>query len=242
MSRKGFTLIELLVVIAIIAILAGILFPVFVKTKEKARMASCASNLKQLGTAFEMYRTDADGKLPLMAYPAPRVGAVRWIHAIYPNVNNDQVFECPSEEVARDPRDPSRPNPNCAMPETSYLYALGCVMAQRGHILTETEAKDPARTALLMDGWYFMELANSADWNRVMYYFAGEGPRGASPQTWVESTLASWVNGQPTSTVRSNYVLSRLRRHNDKVNVVFYDGHAKFFTAARYQDFTPELD
>ncbi|MCW3062268.1 MAG: prepilin-type N-terminal cleavage/methylation domain, partial [Capsulimonas sp.] len=36
-SHAGFTLIELLVVIAIIAILAAILFPVFAKTREKAR-------------------------------------------------------------------------------------------------------------------------------------------------------------------------------------------------------------
>jgi prepilin-type N-terminal cleavage/methylation domain-containing protein len=34
---QGFTLIELLVVIAIIAILAGILFPVFAQVREKAR-------------------------------------------------------------------------------------------------------------------------------------------------------------------------------------------------------------
>ena len=43
-KRRGFTLIELLVVIAIIAILAAILFPVFARTREKARQASCQSN------------------------------------------------------------------------------------------------------------------------------------------------------------------------------------------------------
>ena len=63
--RKGFTLIELLVVIAIIAILAAILFPVFAKAREKARQASCQSNLKQIGLATIQYMADYDQRLPI---------------------------------------------------------------------------------------------------------------------------------------------------------------------------------
>ncbi len=63
MKRRGFTLIELLVVIAIIAILAAILFPVFAKARERAKDSSCLSNLKQIGTAVNMYATDYDSKL-----------------------------------------------------------------------------------------------------------------------------------------------------------------------------------
>lgn len=65
-ENRGFTLIELLVVIAIIAILASILFPVFAKARESARSTSCISNLKQIGTALQMYVQDNDGGFPIM--------------------------------------------------------------------------------------------------------------------------------------------------------------------------------
>ncbi len=58
--RKGFTLIELLVVIAIIAILAAILFPVFARAREKAKQTSCLSNMKQLVLGAQMYTNDYD--------------------------------------------------------------------------------------------------------------------------------------------------------------------------------------
>src|SRR5688572_11082762 len=64
MRRRAFTLIELLVVIAIIATLAAILFPVFAQAREAARKASCQSNLKQIGTAAQMYGQDYDETYP----------------------------------------------------------------------------------------------------------------------------------------------------------------------------------
>jgi prepilin-type N-terminal cleavage/methylation domain-containing protein/prepilin-type processing-associated H-X9-DG protein len=62
--RRGFTLIELLVVIAIIAILAAILFPIFTRAKEQGRVTSCASNLRQIHSAFVMYCDHWNGVIP----------------------------------------------------------------------------------------------------------------------------------------------------------------------------------
>jgi prepilin-type N-terminal cleavage/methylation domain-containing protein/prepilin-type processing-associated H-X9-DG protein len=55
---SGFTLIELLVVIAIIGILAALLLPGLSRGKQQAQAAKCASNLKEMGLALNMYVGD----------------------------------------------------------------------------------------------------------------------------------------------------------------------------------------
>lgn len=114
-SRHGFTLIELLVVIAIIAILATILFPVFISTREKARTVRCIANLKNIGLALEMYREDYNRKSPDI-WQAPGGSEVRshWTFVLIPYITQtifrdadrgtsragkndyDNVYVCPS--------------------------------------------------------------------------------------------------------------------------------------------------
>jgi prepilin-type N-terminal cleavage/methylation domain-containing protein len=63
-KAKGFTLIELMIVIAIIAILAAILVPNFLRARAQGQLTACKSNLKNIGTAMEMYSTDNQGRYP----------------------------------------------------------------------------------------------------------------------------------------------------------------------------------
>ena len=63
-DSRGFTLIELLVVIAIIAILAALLLPAMVGSKQRADQMHCLGNLRQLASAFMMYGDDNNDYIP----------------------------------------------------------------------------------------------------------------------------------------------------------------------------------
>lgn len=73
MNRKrAFTLIELLVVIAIIAILAGIIFPVFARVKLNAYKSGDMSAMNSIRNALQLYRDDQGGYPPaLLGYISP---------------------------------------------------------------------------------------------------------------------------------------------------------------------------
>jgi len=63
-KKSGFTLVELLVVIAVISLLAAMLLPVIARAKDKAYSAQCASQLKQVGVALQIYVDDNQQYLP----------------------------------------------------------------------------------------------------------------------------------------------------------------------------------
>ncbi len=104
--RRGFTLIELLVVIAIIAILAAILFPVFARAREKARQASCQSNLKQIMLSWIMYAQDYDELAnrcwivnPATGDGSPWGSGIKYGDVLNPYIKNDQLWLCPSRKT-----------------------------------------------------------------------------------------------------------------------------------------------
>jgi len=115
--NKAFTLIELLVVIAIIAILAAILFPVFAQAKAAAKKSATLSNLKQNGTAVQIYLADADDTYPQSAYctampdgtgatpngyliPASGCRVISMYDAILPYTKNRDIFTDTAEPRA----------------------------------------------------------------------------------------------------------------------------------------------
>lgn len=89
--RENFTLVELLVVIAVIAILAGLLFPVLNKAREKGRESACMANLKQIGLAINIYKGDNNDM------------DVGWVSLLYPDyIKTTKCFQCPSDGNDKD--------------------------------------------------------------------------------------------------------------------------------------------
>ncbi|MBC7288436.1 MAG: prepilin-type N-terminal cleavage/methylation domain-containing protein [Armatimonadetes bacterium] len=244
--RTAFTLVELLVVITIIAILAAILFPVFARTRERARSTSCQSNLRQLGTAFSIYRSDYDGRMPFMVYYNASNGLYyRWIHVLYPDVNNRQIFECPSKKLRYDfasdlPPYPTPPVAGNQPLNTSYFYTFclprGSSLIGLYEAMDETQVKDTSGTIMVMDGWFFEGAG--ATWNYPLFY---------APYADAQE-LADWVNWRlPTkyyfqNDVGGRAVMEMLHNHNGFVNVCYFDGHVKSINRAVPEDFTAAND
>jgi len=157
MRRSGFTLIELLVVIAIIAILAAILFPVFARAREKARQASCLSNLKQLELAAIMYKGDYDetnfiDRMPTTNAPTPTGPYAStyggnfyfWTDTLAPYIKNTQIWLCPS--------DISNGTTCCVPPRRSYQPNGDMVYTTTG--VKEAAIVAPAETIHLIESNY----------------------------------------------------------------------------------------
>ena len=198
--RKGFTLIELLVVIAIIAILAAILFPVFARAREKARQASCLSNLKQLSLAWLMYAQDYDEQLCYGWQPSPPTAGGPWYDTIQPYVNNAELRECPSFL------------PNYA----PWSYGSNTYMQSNRRLALYLR---PAETIMLADGKRIRRAEPGfTDMDPTTWGISGHCHWQLH---WPQS--GAWNGGSCCSESRRIDV-----RHNDGCNVAWLDGHAKW--------------
>ncbi len=227
--RRGFTLIELLVVIAIIAILAAILFPVFARAREKARQASCQSNLKQIGLAFLMYIQDYDEKIPCCITQCwggfDDLSKISVVTRIYPYVKNAALFDCPSRRFRWCGSNGSIPHHRIPQDiaagripsDLSLGYGFNEHMLlgwvdQNSHTTRARSLAEylrPAETVVCGDATGYLNwrrLACSDD--RMVCQIPGNSPGDC---------VSGWGN------MNDDYT-----RHNGGANVCFLDGHVKW--------------
>lgn len=242
--RRAFTLIELLVVIAIIAILASILFPVFAQAREAARKTSCGSNVRQLGTAYQLYVQDYDETYPPAFYPGAagqtqpnNFGQFRWPWLMLPYIKNMQLYRCPSESAnfthascgggCLDPANPFYgylwglfPNYGynwgyLAPDATAAAPGAGSTSLSRGVSLAAVNA--PAETVMLVDSIW---TPGGAPTTTVLGYFLVYPPN-------------QWAGAPPVNGFSYGRVWPR---HQQKANVVFADGHVKLLGIDQLRD------
>lgn len=226
---KGFTLIELLVVIAIIAILAAILFPVFAQAREAARKTTCTSNLKQLSTAFAMYRSDYDSAFPMSGWNDIVNGlnstGSDWQNGIFPYVKSKQAYWCPSSTDIHDVNNETRDWNRTA---TDYLMNNNINGGRAG--AKESRIVAPADCVMLIEG--------HSDWAANNNFNCAPG--------WANGTLTNnywcheysfWGNQSKLITGawdgHPNFREWGLPRHQGGVNVAFADGHVKFYKSVQ---------
>jgi len=198
---KGFTLIELLVVIAIIVLLASILLPVFSKAREKARQATCQSNLKQIGAAILMYCQDYDDNLPHYNNGTYYVYNNEWDVQLMPYLDmkpsmgdRATVYYCPS----------SLPYPGAVL-SRNLSYAFNKRIADDTYVPSARTSfsglVDPSHTLLVVDMEY--AVGNNTSWLTL------QGP-----------TTSSYIYEMNTN--------FPYRRHSGGINVLFADAHVQW--------------
>jgi prepilin-type processing-associated H-X9-DG protein/prepilin-type N-terminal cleavage/methylation domain-containing protein len=225
-NRDGFTLVELLVVIAFIGILAALLLVGVSRGKGKAQRIQCASNLRQLGQAMQLFIADSH-VYPLAINSGYLKGQYpehfsHWAAVLenqmsthFPRKGWEEpkgVWECPAAKRPPDyPRDTVYTeygyNWYGLDPRSSHPDPLGLgghirsVAASTAPPVSESEIASPSEMMALGDGF--------------------KGGNGAV----VDGVGALW-RSQDTqdklgSTKRS------FSRHQGKANVAFCDGHVE---------------
>jgi prepilin-type N-terminal cleavage/methylation domain-containing protein/prepilin-type processing-associated H-X9-DG protein len=254
--QRGFTLVELLVVIGIIALLISILLPALNNAREQARATKCASNLREIGKAVQIYVNDYRGDLA----PWTNLGTVvaaNGVDYVDPNALDStgvergsywgvfyaahskmtkEIFNCPSENY--------RTNTDAKQGKWKH-YGLNAI---------GMSGLDPLTRQQLFGG----------DNNNILLFTskAGKNPADPTKSGWVgrnytkiknptgsifcmdnfEETFdgnldTMWNWGQFAPPAYPYDMKWEIMRHLKRANALFCDGHVELLDKSNLQDY-----
>ncbi|RRK01356.1 prepilin-type N-terminal cleavage/methylation domain-containing protein [Opitutaceae bacterium TAV4] len=196
-SAAAFTLIELLAVIAIIGVLAAIILATLGNVRAKARQTRCLSNLRQLQMANHLYAMDHKDRFVRVRL-ADNSG--KW------HDTTDFLKYLGSNKTSANKLDKSM---RC--PDRVFL----------------PDGSESDHTAY---GYNFTDLSSKSDNSGQKERGVGQGEILRPSRT---IAFADALDYQINSSNAGNYKPDTAKisqtaafRHNDKINVVFWDGHA----------------
>jgi prepilin-type N-terminal cleavage/methylation domain-containing protein/prepilin-type processing-associated H-X9-DG protein len=203
--RRAFTLIELLTVIAIIGILAAILIPVVGTVRSKARAAQCSSNLRQMGMAAQLFAGENRDLIVPWRTPTPQV---YFTDALSPYISTQKPASGAVDgTVFMCPTDKSNLAGDSSQRVGGFLTRYSCNI----HICwdgTTNPSADPTHYQRRR-----LRMAQIQHPSRTFLFVDLFGQTGGG----------NWM------------VPSLVYPHDDRVNVVFLDGHVETRTRAQME-------
>jgi prepilin-type N-terminal cleavage/methylation domain-containing protein/prepilin-type processing-associated H-X9-DG protein len=205
----GFTLLELLIVVSIIALLAAILFPAFSRARENARRSSCQSNLKQIGLAMAQYTQDYDERMIGVRTGGFGTPGFSWTALVQPYLKSRQVLLCSSKNGVDTSATPII---------SSYTYNWWVAQDTAGPRQISSIPL-PSQTPAVLDG------LSSKDINQALVFIL---PSAQTTNDNVMNGRLITAGSAVNSSTDSEFGVVR-PRHFDGPNVLFVDGHVKWF-------------